>query len=484
MPIDQPMRILHISMECYPAAKAGGLGDVVGALPPYLSKAEFPSTVIIPKYRTDWLEKQQFREVFHDSIRLDQKDIPFSIQQVSGDALGFPLFVASIPGKFDRAGIYADTTGSGYEDEIERAICFQQAVLKWVISFPEKPTLLHCHDHHTGLIPFMVKHCPEFHSLHLTPTVFTIHNGMYHGAFGWEKIHLLPPFDYDARGLLDWKNGINPLAAAIKCCWKLTTVSPSYLEELGQHSNGLERLIINERPKSVGILNGIDTAVWNPKTDAFIEHPLKRSIETFKEKNKKYLLQRFNIVPDVPLISFIGRLVGEKGADLIPQMVQRVRENGIRAGFILLGTGDLRLHEIFQELRHRYSGFFDLSLEYNEGLAHQLYAGSDFLLMPSRVEPCGLNQLYALRYGTVPIVRSVGGLKDTITDIGEEEDGLGIRFANFSTDEAAFAVFRAAHLFQNKEALKTLRSHIMKVDFSWEKSAQAYIKIYEELAPS
>jgi len=472
-------------MECYPAAKAGGLGDVVGALPAYLNEAGFESAVIIPKYQTAWLEKQQFREVFRDSIRLHQEDIPFSIQQVVGNTLGFPLFTAAIPGKFDRAGVYNDTSGLVFEDEIERVLCFQQAVLKWVISLPEKPSLLHCHDHHTGLIPFMVKHCPEFNSLHLTPTVFTIHNGMYHGAFGWEKIHLLPPFDYDARGLLDWKNGINPLATAIKCCWGLTTVSPSYLEELRLHSNGLESLIINERPKSIGILNGIDTAVWNPKTDPFIEHPLKRSIETFKEKNKKSLLQRFNIAPDVPIISFIGRLVNEKGADLIPEIVQRVRANGIQAGFILLGTGDPRLHEIFQALQQQFGGYFDLSLEYNERLAHQLYAGSDFLLMPSRVEPCGLNQLYALRYGTVPIVRSVGGLKDTITDISEpDEEGNGIRFDNFSADEAAFAIYRAANLFQNKEVLKTLRSRIMNVDFSWEKSALAYIKVYEALGLS
>ncbi|MFK8104738.1 MAG: glycogen synthase, partial [Saprospiraceae bacterium] len=264
------MRVLHISAECYPAAKAGGLGDVVGALPIYLNKAKVDTGVIIPKYHTKWILQQNFQEIYRGHVRMHDELVYYSIEQLQGDQLPFPFYVVNIPGKFDRPGVYLDASGYGYRDETERAICFQQAVLQWVTAMPKRPAILHCHDHHTGLIPFFVKHCPEFKSLANMPTIFTIHNGEYHGAFSWRKMYLLPLFNANARGLLDWADTINPLAAGIKSCWKLTTVSPSYLDELRQKSNGLEWLINHESGKSIGILNGIDANVWNPATDPFL----------------------------------------------------------------------------------------------------------------------------------------------------------------------------------------------------------------------
>jgi starch synthase len=475
------MKILHISMECYPAAKYGGLGDVVGALPIYLNKAGVSTAVIMPRFATKWLNGQRYREVFQGHVRLHNEHVWFAIEEVQNEGLGFPLYVANIPGKFDRPGVYGDPGGGWYGDEVERYLCFQQAVLKWVVDMQWKPQVLHCHDHHTGLIPFMVKHCPEYRSLRNMPTVFTIHNGEYNGAFSWQNAHLLPYFDANARWLLDWSQTICPLAAALKCCWRFTTVSPGYLEELKYSAAGLEPLVNSELPKARGIINGIDTALWDPATDKLIAHRLEPGqVDEYKQRNKEKLLDRFRLIPDLPIVTFIGRLVREKGADLIPDVIRRVLGSGVRAGFVVLGTGEPDIMRAFGEMKHQLSGYYDASLEYNEALAHQLYAGSDFLLMPSRVEPCGLNQMYACRYGTVPIVRSVGGLKDTIIDIGDL-GGRGIRFNQFAVEDAAMAIFRAVKVHANPDVLASLRERIMQVDFSWERSATDYIRLYDEL---
>jgi starch synthase len=476
------MRILHISAECYPAAKAGGLGDVVGALPKYLNRAGISCGVIIPKYHTEWITGQSFRPVYSGSVRLHQTFLPFTIEQYHADDLGFPLYVADIPTKFDRPGIYADPDGGWYSDETERFICFQQAVLQWTISLPERPRLLHCHDHHVGLIPFLTKHGLEFKSLKDVPTVFTIHNAEYHGAFSWERVHLLPFFKAEVHGLLDWDGRINPLASAIRCAWHITTVSPSYLEELKASANGLEGLIRQESAKATGVLNGIDANVWNPRTDPLIDTQMKRSIPRFKKSNKQVLSHRFNIDLTLPVFTFIGRLVREKGADLLPDLISKVLKSGLEVAFIVLGTGEPHLHEAFREMLYYFQSRLDVALEYNEQLAHQLYAGSDFLLMPSRVEPCGLNQMYAMRYATVPVVRSVGGLRDTVPDIGAPDgQGRGIRFDRFNLDDAHQAVWRSYELFQNEESFDSVRQRIMEVDFSWENAANNYINIYNQL---
>jgi len=215
------MQILHVSTECYPIAKSGGLGDVVGALPKYLNKTGIDASVILPKYSNKWINKQSWITCFKGIIELDTDLIAFKIQQLK-TPLAFTLYVVDIPGKFNRPGIYLDKDGVEYEDATPRAICFQRAVLQWLISLSTIPKVIHCHDHHTGLIPFLLKHCPEFSPLAKIPTVFTIHNGAYHGSFSWDKAHLLPLFDGRVVGLLDWDQQINPLATAIKCCWKLT----------------------------------------------------------------------------------------------------------------------------------------------------------------------------------------------------------------------------------------------------------------------
>lgn len=473
------MQVLHISTECYPAAKAGGLGDVAGALPKYLSAANILSGVIIPKYSTKWILQATWKSCFQDTIQFNGTAIHFSIQQLKG-RLAYPLYVVDIPGKFDRPGVYLDAEGRGYADEVERAVCFQRAVLQWLSTLEKLPKILHCHDHHTGLIPFMVKHCPDFAKLADIPTVFTIHNAEYHGTFGWEKIGILPLYDGRVSGLLDWNEAINPLATAIKCCWKLTTVSPSYMKELRSNTRGLEQLLQQEEPKSSGILNGIDAQVWNPTTDDFLASPLKKNVDYYKKNNKKVLTQYFKVDPQLPLITFIGRLAREKGADFLAPIIERFIVEGGRAAFIILGTGEPILHKILAQLNKDYQGIVSVALEYNERLAHQLYAGSDFLWMPSRVEPCGLNQLYAMRYGTIPIVRGVGGLRDTVIDI-ENQAGRGIQFEELTLQEGTNAIHRACTLYKNQNTFKNLRNHIMDLDFSWEQSAATYLQLYKEL---
>ncbi len=480
-------KILQISMECYPAAKAGGMGDVVGALPKYLNRLGFDTAVLIPKHRTPWLDTHPTHVVWEGSVRVHHGLVPYRIEYVEGDPTGFPLFVANIPGLFDRSGIYLDPSGRGWHDEVVRHLVFQQAALQWVQGMAYRPDVLHCHDHHTGLIPFMVKHCPDYRSLAHIPTVFTIHNGAYHGAFSWELMYLLPWFDAEARGLLDWNNAINPLAAAIKCCWAFTTVSPGYLDELRHHSNGLEWLINHEWHKAHGILNGIDTDVWNPRTDPLIYYNLKgNAVHKYKEENKLALAQRFRFDPELPVITYIGRMAREKGADLLPDLIGRTLGAGLPVSWLVLGSGDHGIENRLRSMMHHFHGRFDAALEYNEALAHQLYAGSDFLIMPSRVEPCGLNQMYAARYGTVPIVRAVGGLRDTVVDYEDQRElpgARGVQFTHFTLDDAAGAVWRALQLYQDQARFRKVRTYDMKVDFSWERSAREYGELYRSLLP-
>ena len=476
------MKVLHISAECYPAAKAGGLGDVAGALPKYLNQAAFSASVIIPKYQTKWILAQQWTELMSGVFPLGEETIQFSIQQLAEETLAFPLYVAEIPGKFDRQGIYLDENGKGYTDEVERSLCFQYAVLHWVKQIENLPEVLHCHDHHTGLTPFLVKHCPIFSRLANIPTVFTIHNAEYHGTFGWEEAYKLPLFDGRVIGLLDWDRSINPLATAIKCCWRLTTVSPTYMNELQYTAANLASLLVDEQVKSKGILNGIDVQVWNPKTDTLISYTLKRNWKNFKKNNRIGLTvkKKFIIKNELPLITFIGRLAGEKGAHLLAPSIERFLALGNKAAFIILGTGAPQIHQDLKALAEKYPDFVNVALEYNEGLAHQLYAGSDFLLMPSKVEPCGLNQMYAMRYGTIPIVRAVGGLKDTVADI-TKKGGRGIQFNNLTSAATVDAMKRAVKLYQNKKHFESIRTDISEVDFSWENSAKQYIELYKSI---
>jgi starch synthase len=467
------MEIIHLSAECYPIAKVGGLGDVVGALPKYQNKLGHVAKVVMPAYQTKFLRENEFEVVYDGWGKLGFHNFPVRIFREKTNKLGFDVFLVHIAGLMDRENVY------GYGDDTERFLAFQIAVLDWMAQWEHKPDVIHCHDHHTGLVPFMTAYCNQFRKLSSVPTVLTIHNGQYQGQFGWDKLHYIPPFDLWKAGQLEWKGAINPLAAAIKCAWRVTTVSPSYLEEIRYNANGLESLLSQERGKSVGILNGIDNDVWDPSTDTMLYKPFGiKTLEAGKKANKEALCNVFNLDPEKPLFTFIGRLVGEKGADLLPDIFYNalLQSNG-GMNVLVLGSGDPQVEGRLNHLKETFPRNYNAYIGYNEQLSHQIYAGADFLLMPSRVEPCGLNQMYALRYGTIPIVRRIGGLKDTVIDIGD--NGFGICHDQTSVWDVGHAIDRALELYADAKKVKEIRKFMMQLDHSWDKAAQQYINLYQ-----
>jgi len=466
------MEIVHFSAECYPVAKVGGLGDVVGALPKYQQRLGHVAKVVMPAYRLPFLSQNEFETVYDGWVNMGPHRLAARILKEKHHVLGFDLYLVHIAGLTDREKVY------GYADDTERFIAFQRAALDWIAQWEHRPDVLHCHDHHCGLIPFMAENCYTYQQLHNVPTVLTIHNAQYQGQFGWDKLSYLPEFDWRYTGKLDWNNSINPLAAAIKCSWHLTTVSPSYLEELSQRANGLENLLAAERAKSTGILNGIDTDVWNPQSDAMLsKNYTLRTVASGKKANKAALCTQFGLDPEKPLYTFIGRLVGEKGADVLPDIFYNaLQQSAGEINILVLGSGDPQVEERLNALKSVFQGCYNVYIGYNEALSHQLYAGADFLLMPSRVEPCGLNQLYALRYGTIPIVRRIGGLKDTVIDIGE--GGFGICHEQTSVWDVGHAIGRAYELYLDQKKIKEIRKFIMGIDHSWDRAAEQYINVY------
>lgn len=471
------MEIIHVSAECYPVAKAGGLGDVVGALPKYQTKAGHVAKVVMPMYRTPFLYKNDWDLVHEGGQSLGGQHFHYSVIKERTNKLGFDLYLIDINGLLDREKIY------GYDDDTERFMSFQIAFCDWLSRWEHKPNVIHCHDHHTGMIPFMLKYCYGFNRLADIPTVFTVHNAQYQGWMGWDKSHYIPPWDNWKAGLIEWNNAINPLAAAVKNSWKVTTVSNSYLDELKFMSNGLEKLFEYEKGKSVGILNGIDNDVWDPTRDSMIATNYDpEEVNKGKKKNKLELCGQFGLDVDKPLFVFIGRLVGEKAADLLPDAItSSIYQHHGNANFLVLGSGEPQVEQSLEHIKSQFKGYVNTYIGYSEPLSHLMYAGADFLLMPSRVEPCGLNQMYALRYGTVPLVRSTGGLKDTVTDFGDYQ-GFGIRFNNADVGDITYSVGRAIDLYSHKKELYNwMRHHMMNLDHSWDSSANTYLSLYESL---
>jgi len=468
------MEIFHISAECYPVAKVGGLADVVGALPKYQRNSGHAVKVVIPGYDTKFKNENEFDIYYKGNVKLGTLNFPFSILKEKTDTLGFELYLVEIPELFDRKEVY------GFPDDIERFVSFQIATLDWINSKSEIPDVINCHDHHTGLIPFMMQYCHKYKKLNNVPSMITIHNGLYQGQFGFEKLNYFPDFDMEHTPVLEWDNCINSLAVAVKCAAAVTTVSPNYMNEINNYSNGLESLFNSVRYKSKGILNGIDTEVWNPANDIRLE--MQYSTRNFikgKQANKDKLCSLYNLDSTKPLFSFIGRLLDEKGGDLLPQASKEAllaNKKGIN--IFILGSGNTNIETQLSDLLNDFEGNYNVFIGYNEELAHLIYAASDFLLMPSRVEPCGLNQMYALKYGTIPIVRRTGGLEDTVIDFGD--DGNGICHVQASVVDICSSIQRAIVLYKDKTRLNKIRRMGMNTDHSWERVCQEYIETYQQ----
>ncbi len=471
-------KVIHIATECYPAAKAGGLGDVVGALPKYQNQNGFSAEVIIPQYNLPWISEQTKEKVYSSSISVDNETIHFSINKVIDQTLGYALYFADIKGKFDRPSIYLHSDGKGFADEVERNISFQRSVLQWLSVEKYSPDVIHCHDHMTGLIPFMTQYSPDYHKLKDKPIIFTIHNGQYHGAFDWKHKNQLPNYDLKHNGLLDWDNQIHSLASAIKCAWHVNTVSPNYMQEIIENSDTLQSLYHQEKEKCSGILNGIDDQIWNPATDEMTYSKLKGSnFKNFKSENKNALVQEYNLVRRRPLIGFIGRFAHQKGADLLCHSIEEALSSNLKINFIILGSGDKIIEQKVKGLSDKYPREVIALIMYNESVARKLYAGCDFMMMPSRFEPCGLNQLFAMRYGTIPIVHEIGGLKDTVRDIDDGGEGLVLK--GLKPEDFLYNYKRVTELYQNRTRLQNQIKFISQLNYSWNKSAQEYISLYK-----
>lgn len=467
------MEIIHVSAECYPVAKAGGLADVVGALPKYQQQLGHIAKVVMPMHRTKFLYDHKWEVVHKGSFGMGMYNFDFTIIKESGNTLDFDLYCVDINGLLDREKIYS------YDDDTERFVAFQIAVTEWMSKWEHPPDIVHVHDHHAALIPFMLKNCFAYNHLSGIRTVLTIHNAQYQGWMGWEKATYLPAWNTWKWGELDWDKVVNPLACGIRCADRVTTVSPGYMQELMIEANGLESLFRTEAAKCTGIINGIDYTVWNPETDTFIlANYSVKNVKGGKKLNKRKLCDDFDLNLKYPLFVFIGRLVQEKAADILPEAIRLAFEKTkSKFNFLILGSGEKLIEHALEELQNTWVGYYNSQIGYNEKLSHQMYAGADFLLMPSRVEPCGLNQLYAMRYGTVPVVRKTGGLKDTVIDY-EEKDGYGITFQQATAEDIVYSIERALHLYKDKKKLYEITIRMMQLNNSWEESAAKYIEVY------
>ncbi len=379
---------------------------------------------------------------------------------------------------FKRDGIY------GYYDDAERFAFFSRAVLEMIPYIDFKPDIIHCNDWQSALVPVyystMYAQAPGYENI---KTVFTIHNIQYQGTYGMELIPEVLGIPASATSVVEFGGDVNFMKGAIESANKVTTVSPSYANEILDpwYSHGLDT-ILNERSwKLSGILNGIDTELYDPETDKDIF--FNYSAEDFKNKAKnKQKLQELMGLPqkkDTPLIGMVSRLVSHKGLDLVKAVMEELIQT-TDVQFVVLGSGDWQYEEFFKEMAGKYPEQVAIKLGFVPSLSKKIYAGADMFLMPSKAEPCGLSQMIALRYGSIPIVRETGGLRDSIHD-SQDGEGNGFTFANYNAHEMLYTIRRAIEGYQNKKGWKILVKRAMECDNSWGKSANEYIKLYKAL---
>lgn len=469
------MHIVHLSTECYPIAKVGGLGDVVGALPKYLDKIEGVESKVVMPYVYNEKTKNLNKELDHTAYLPFRKD-NLKVKIWKTTDFGYNLYLVEIEGFAHREQVY------GYGDDNYYFTAFQVASLNWIHQWEEMPDVIHCHDYHTGFIPFLMKFAHQYPKFRELPSVFTIHNGKYQGQMPWDIADCFPWFDTWQTPLLVWDNCVNAMASAVKCAWKVNTVSPQYMQELMDGDSSLAPLFRQEWAKCSGILNGIDNEEWDPETDTNIEaNYTARNAIKGKQQNKKALCERFGFDEKLPLITFIGRFVEQKGVDVLADSIWKsINIVDFKANFLVIGSGDKDLSDGVKQMKNYLDDRFNHFIGYDEALARLAYAGSDFMIMPSRFEPCGLNQFYTFRYGGLPIVRTVGGLLDSVIDF-EDEGGNGIRFINLTSDDILHAIYRAIKLKEDKKRINKIIKANMKLDFSWDKSAEKYLELYKSL---
>lgn len=495
----RPLRVVLASSEAVPFSKTGGLADVVGALAKSLDQLGHDVTLIVPDYFQMRQNAKGLPKIVETglqfTISMNGQPVCGSINWTTLPGTNVRVLLIRQPDYFDRPQLYQEN-GKGYVDNCERFCFFSRAVLEVCRQMVLRPDIIHCNDWQTGLIPALLNsqysHLPGFEK---TTTVMTLHNMAYQGRF-WH-------FDMPLTGM-DWKyfnhhqmeawGDLNLLKTGIAFADQITTVSPTYAKEIchADGGYGLEGLLNFRNRDLVGILNGIDSDVWNPKIDSLLPATYSAAtVEAGKSKCKALLQKRMNLPQkaDVPLLGMVSRMADQKGFDLVMASTDRLLRHNVQLAF--LGTGDPHYENQLRQLAARYPEQVAVEIGFDESLAHQIEGGSDAFMMPSRFEPCGLNQMYSLQYGTVPIVRKVGGLADSVINFESEaassesiEKSLGTAtgflFSEYSHDAFAQTVERALKTYSEKPVWNRLVQNGMAGDWSWNQSAQQYVDVYRK----
>lgn len=468
-------KILIAASECYPFAKSGGLGDVIGALPKALVRRDTDIRVIIPKYGS--IPKkflQELKLVTTFDVHIGCVDQYVGILSCKKD--GVTYYFIDNEYYFKRSELY------GYYDDGERFVYFCRAVLECIPYIGFYPDILHCNDWQTALIPFLLKEQYARHYLNIK-TVFTIHNLRYQGQYGFDDLKSLLNLD-DFPLSLEYYHRINLMKGALYSADLITTVSPTYAEEIKtpDYGEGLEGVITDISGHLLGILNGIDTKEYDPKTDPAVEVNYDFSLAE-KRKNKTALQNKLGLPENasVPVLAMVSRLVEQKGLDLIATVIHEILQSDLQ--LIILGTGDDKYEQLLRETAQDYPDKMRAIITFDEPLSRMIYATSDCFMIPSLFEPCGLTQMIAMRYGAVPIVRATGGLKDSVMPYDPENGtGTGFCFDHYNAHELLDTIQQAIKLYQEEPAQWDKLSHnAMLADFSWKRSAGIYLDAYRHL---
>lgn len=471
------MKVLYCTSEATPFAATGGLAEVAGSLPQALRLRLIGCRVVMPLYEDIPQElKDNMKFVTSLSVPVAWRRQYCGVFETRVGGVIFYLIDNQY--YFKRHGLY------GHYDDAERFAFLSRAALEMLPAIDFKPDIIHCNDWQTSLVPVYYSIFYAANEWYKgMKTVLTIHNIHYQGKYGKELIEDVLGIPKNSISLLEYGGCVNILKGAIECANRVTTVSPTYAEEILDpwYSYGMEGILRERRWKLSGILNGIDTGVYNPETDADLYANYSADDPSGKAKNKAELQKRLGLAQeaDSPLIGMVTRMVSQKGLDLVREMLDRLMQT-TNAQFVILGSGDAEYEQFFQEMQNRYPGRVSACFGFVPELSHKIYAGSDIYLMPSKSEPCGLSQIIALRYGSVPVVRETGGLKDTIRDSGDGE-GYGFTFKTYNSGDMLYAVQRALKGYENPEGWRLLVQRAMQCDFSWGRSANEYIKLYREL---
>jgi len=475
------LKVLIVSSEAVPFAKTGGLADVAGSLPQALQAAGCDVTLAMPLYREIVEGGHNLEETGISTIvKVGHHDVRASL--LRGKLGTVPVFFIKQDEYFDRSALYGTPDGD-YFDNLERFTCFARALIEAMVQLEENYDIIHCNDWQTGLIPAYLKSIYRTSKLFKkTATLFTIHNIAYQGIFSSPlfPVTALPSRLFSVDGLEFWGQ-ISLLKAGVLFSELVTTVSARYSREIQtkEFGYGLEGVLTARRAHLSGVLNGVDYEEWNPEKDPYIAAPYTPQDLSGKMVCKKELLREFGLtLPSTePLIGIISRLADQKGFDILSAAMDDIMATGV--GMVVLGTGERRYHELFTSLAKRYPKQLGVKITYDNSLAHKIEAGSDIFLMPSKYEPCGLNQIYSLKYGTVPVVRATGGLDDTVRTYNRKTGrGNGFKFSAYSPAALTKAVKKAADHFQDQKEWRKIVLNGMAEDFSWTRSARKYITLY------